>query len=421
MAQPSSDPLRKQYEEHAVFARLREVGTALENVEKMELPDDASKAYVGRIRFVLDEVSNRLEVASPYVVKIDVLNNLSSYWNEVNSQLNAYVTNKSAGHLSSANSQVDNVVANLPSLPIPHRPSIMEELGKSMRRAKTEAISHAQEVAKSREATAAAQKDVDALRTRIDQEKDAFSKLQAKLQADFDADAKKRIEDHGKLLQAYEKELADSREHQRGEFQKFLDDQRANQQEEAKKRAEEAQKFEADLATRIKKTQVFLDEKRREVEEVVQATGSASMTGEFQNVGKTAAKSARLWRNLTAAALGVLCLVGIIVLGTELWLQKELKWEEVLARLNVTIPFLLFAGYAAAQARRYHRIEEDNKRVSVELSSIDPYLANLPKDVRDGLKAQLAPRYFQGIRNEKQTEADGLNVPSAVQSLSKHK
>src|SRR5688572_24657282 len=70
------NPLRKQYEQHAVFQRMADVRASLSEIAKLEIPDDASKAFVERISQVLDEVSNRLEVASPYLVRMEVLNNL---------------------------------------------------------------------------------------------------------------------------------------------------------------------------------------------------------------------------------------------------------------------------------------------------------------------------------------------------------
>lgn len=417
-----SNHLQKQFEQHPVFQKLKDARASLDQVGSLDLPDEQSRAFVERLNFVLEEVSNRLEVANPYVVRQDVLNNLNSYWNDVNGQLRNYVSNKNAGHLSSANSILDNVVGQLPSLPVPQKGGWLDELGKAARRAKTEVSSHATEVSKAREVAQKALSEAESIQARIAEQKDQFAALQRKLQADYEADAKRRIEDHNKQLQALVRDLGQVKDQQRTDFQAFLDEQKAGAQAEEKSRREAFQAFEKDLEARLQTTQKFLDERRSEVEEVVQATGSASMTGAFQNVGKSAAASASKWRLATAFSLGMLCVLGVLVLGMDLWTDGELKWEQVLARANVTVPFLLFSGYAAAQAHRQHRIEEENKRLSVELSSIDPYLANLPKDVKQSLKATLAPRYFQGIRQELPSEGSQLpTVPGAVQSLAKTK
>lgn len=66
----------------------------------------------------------------------------------------------------------------------------------------------------------------------------------------------------------------------------------------------------------------------------------------------------------------------------------------VFARAFVALTFGILAAYSARQGDRYSDIEVTNRRFQLELSSIDPYLANLPSDTQHKLKVELGQRLF---------------------------
>jgi hypothetical protein len=53
--------------------------------------------------------------------------------------------------------------------------------------------------------------------------------------------------------------------------------------------------------------------------------------------------------------------------------------------------------YAAAESRQHRSSEHLNRRMELQLASIDPYLVLLPEDRRQDMKAQNFDRFFPGM------------------------
>lgn len=72
----------------------------------------------------------------------------------------------------------------------------------------------------------------------------------------------------------------------------------------------------------------------------------------------------------------------------------EFEIGAFLARFGVVLTFGALAGYGARQADKHHKVERRNRRVELELASIDPFLAELPEAERNQVKAAVADRLF---------------------------
>jgi hypothetical protein len=95
---------------------------------------------------------------------------------------------------------------------------------------------------------------------------------------------------------------------------------------------------------------------------------------------------------LVALLFGTLAVAWSFVVAL-LAVNSSFEWTAVL-KLLVSIPLLLVAGYSIQQSGRHRDSERDARRSELELAAIDPYLANLPPEKRDQIKADLAGKMF---------------------------
>lgn len=64
------------------------------------------------------------------------------------------------------------------------------------------------------------------------------------------------------------------------------------------------------------------------------------------------------------------------------------------SKIFVTIAFGILAAFSVRQADKYSAIEMINRRYQLELSSIDPYLVNLPEEIQEKVKVELSKKLF---------------------------
>jgi len=133
---------------------------------------------------------------------------------------------------------------------------------------------------------------------------------------------------------------------------------------------------------------------RDQAQELMQVIGSTGMAGEFQKAATSAKHSVWLWQSISVASM--IGLISFAILAYNSTLDGEVDWTSMGARLFVALTFGALAAFAVRQGDRYHDVELRNRRYQLELSSIDPYLAALPPEMRDTVKIQLAERLFGG-------------------------
>ena len=75
-------------------------------------------------------------------------------------------------------------------------------------------------------------------------------------------------------------------------------------------------------------------------------------------------------------------------------LQGNFNWETFAGRVFLTITVGVLAAYAASQADRFFQMEKYNRKLSLELAAIDPFIALLPEDEQHKFKLEIGRRSF---------------------------
>lgn len=120
----------------------------------------------------------------------------------------------------------------------------------------------------------------------------------------------------------------------------------------------------------------------------------------------------RGWSLVCMATSGLV--VGIALYQT---LSGELDWRQLLLKAFAALALSIPAAYLARESSRHRAQQHSNRRISLDLRAMTPYLASLPNDEQNKIKSEVASKIF-GM------QADGVaassdNYPVNLQELAK--
>ncbi|MGM0879716.1 MAG: hypothetical protein ACQEXQ_01595 [Bacillota bacterium] len=82
-------------------------------------------------------------------------------------------------------------------------------------------------------------------------------------------------------------------------------------------------------------------------------------------------------------------MIGFSVYAFLFTTDKSFSWSVFSGRVFVAATFGVLATYGGRQAGKHQVAERLNRKMELELASIDPYLASMPEDFRTLLKGSL--------------------------------
>lgn len=210
-------------------------------------------------------------------------------------------------------------------------------------------------------------------------------------------DLDEEVQSQLRELQASMLEAQEQRITEHGErFNTFLDEARSKATETQEDLSTEADAVISDLHARLE-----------EAKEIVGLVGLVGMTGNYKNSADVEALTADRWR------IGGFCLgLAGVALTVVLFFQGSSDWSiaEVIRRVFLSLVPFGIASYALQQAASHREQQRLNRRMQLELTSLLPYLSQLPPKQANALKVSLAPRYFPGHALTRDFEAIDLTV-----------
>jgi hypothetical protein len=419
---------------------MEALGPMIDKAVKIEdLPPEALEA-LERLRTVLAFCGKRLGGTDPTLVLTAPLDAIAAALQAQISEVESYVNDRNASHLTNANNSADTVIAQLSQ--ISTLPSSEELIGlmravmsyrsdiedrersniEARKRASAEIIELNSSLGALKAQT---ETSISEIRVLLDTERNKIAATAAEQQKLFADSQAAHNSTYSDILAKIQDSLAKVLSDQQGQFsgaQENRNREFAATQSEAQKRfadliADHTRRLaEADavftkelggLITQGKEqlSQLGVDysgkaglilkdvEKRRgEVEKLVGVIGSLGVTSGYQKTADSARKSMWLWQGVAVIAMGAVIFFAFkAFLPT---LQGAFSWETFAARVFLTITVGVLAAYAASQADRFFKIEKYNRKMALELAAIDPFIALLPPEEQQKFKLEIGRRSF---------------------------
>jgi len=426
--------------DHRVWDLMKKLGPIIDEAEQIEEVDPTALEGLERLRAVLAFCGKRLGGTDPATTSPAPLDAIAGSLESAKTEVEAFVKDHNAAHLTNANSMVDSVLiqpAQVPAAATPedlvgliqainsHR-EVLERQARSSSDARKKAESEIKELRSTLETfTSQSQATIANLQVQLEAERSKIS-TQASEQQKLFADAqegrsntynetlRKVQENLSQALTEHQRQFSEAQENRNREFtaaqtesQKRFGDlvadyakrladqdaeftkQRDASISDSKKRLEELHKEYANEAESVLKK---VNARREEVEKLVGVIGNLGVTSGYQTTANSARTSMWVWQGVAVVALGlVIWFAYRAFLPT---MQGDFKWGSFATRVFLTITVGVLAAYAVSQADRFFHMEKHNRKLALELAAIDPFIALLPQEEQFKFKLEIGRRTF---------------------------
>ncbi|WP_223542383.1 hypothetical protein [Pseudomonas sp. BF-RE-26] len=143
-------------------------------------------------------------------------------------------------------------------------------------------------------------------------------------------------------------------------------------------------------------------------------TGSKVLLVDYANTADTENKTANKMRNWSLACM---TLTGVVLcISVYESLINTFDWKQSIIKIFTAIALSVPAAYLAKESAKHRNQEHINRRISLDLRAINPYIATLPPDEQNKIKSDVAAKIF-GMQENGSNLPD--NYPINIQELVK--
>lgn len=418
-------------EAHAVHSVLAELATVVSAADEREDSPLSAKESLHRIRTSASFISSVLSRIDALLAPLKVLDGISGNLEQVRSAVSTYVDDGNEAHLTGAHAALDAALQLSQAVPAVESAADVNRLRDSISDYRRSAGQHVRYL----------QEEVDALRQKLSELQEEATAAEAEtgtrvssLKSEADAQ-----------LEAYRTEIGQQKARLDQAIQNFVEqssqsrDKHSNQvtevvttgREEIAEVVTDAQtklsKHVSDLRAESTKTMDdMVGEARAVIEELASSQENAAeivgiiartgMAGGYQQQADEERRQADLWRWIAVA--GMAAIVALAVWMVFSVATDSADTTALLTKSFTTLTLGILAGYAGREAGKHRRREQRNRRLQLELSSIDSYLETLPEAERNAIKGALADRLFGNPDPPTDGDTEGVR-PASMMDLVK--
>ncbi len=395
-----------RFKNHAVHQELdlvkKKIEPLLDSAEQPEVID-----RLIRLKEVIIHTVNTFKIFDPMFVPILVLKEILDSLQTLNTNLDNFSQSKKIGHLNQANSQADSILTNLGYVPkieseldlklfMERTNTYLDQIGNSVRDLKEEVSDVDNKAGETREEILL---DAESLKKNIEEQKSDIEAQKGRLDQAI-ATFQGQFSDAEALRNTQEAEAANKREVQFQQNLTALEKKQNDYIDKVNMTVDDKliqweQVLEKEIEEKKEQIENGIEDIKKQVEEakkLVNLTGNISITGDYQKIANQEKFAANMLR------LGALLLftIGVGIAGYLIYLSsgEKFEWLQLLARMPFSLTVLVPAAICLSESHTHRRREEYNRRMELQLASINPYLALLDDEQRKGKIEELTNSFF---------------------------
>lgn len=393
----------ENFDNHTIFDRLNSLKEILENEEVKEKIDLEKLSY---FQTVFSYINQRVKLTIPDLIQQTELDSLSTELDAGISQINSFLGNTNAGHLTNATNNFIAAINRIKNFPIPvakadfnfsRKIAEFEKIAKSKYKSLEKEKDELQtELTNFKTDLTTKETEIQRLIKLIEGKETEIQNLNSTFQTDFNNIKSEHNQNFENDKKTYRAEIDKSKE----QFKKEIDELKNS--------------IDTDTSTLISE----LETKLSEAKKLVNLIGNVGITGNYQNIANSHKKSANFWR---VTAIVFMSIFSILLVWTIIDLSSEgFNWTKSLIRLIAAAALSYPATYAARESSKHRKLETINRNAELELASINPFIEGLSDDKKQIIKEKLVEKYFGNNRNNDflDTKEEGLSIPAFEKILS---
>lgn len=363
------------YTTHPLHASLEAILTQQENPNFFEtvISESEQYSYYRDHVFAVTKLIKALLAQTPAVaVSLGALSTINANLQAVITEINNFVSNKAAGHLTNASNYIDqNVIPLLVAFP--------PKAGKSIETAST--IADIRDA--SRKSIAALSKQSSELAEQLAVLSKKVVEQQTLLANATEAIATQKAEALAVTAQVNQKYAEQEAERTSG-FNLALDGFN-------KKFTEQDELAEKNITELIQS----IESSRDKAALILQVVGNIGVTGNYQRIAEVEGAKADMWRWITVGLFGVGIILAVCTFF-KFWNQPitpEIALSAFI-RLLYAIIITTPAWYAAKESARHRSKADTARQTELELASLGPFIELMDEDKKSSIREELIKTYF---------------------------
>ncbi|MED4136005.1 hypothetical protein P4668_26890 [Priestia megaterium] len=404
---------------HASYINTGEVLKVLDGIDSTNLSTTAIE-MLARISSTFEFLKETLDKVDPWLVSTSTMNNINSPISQVLGEINAYNNDKNEQRLNNILSYLENLLVYLSQLVVPKtsediegvkssvisfRKSVGQHLGYVERDCTNTSAALTKNTEKLNDLTASIESQKARIDAIINEFQNQFLQSQSQRNEEFTIFTKKGEQDLIGTLRDFQGTFEQQTLTQQETFDSLTEgfQQRIESQQQSfdsltegfqqwiENQRESFDTLVADLKTNL---QTELDQIKGMNQEAEKILGIMSMKGlaqGYQKIANSESQKAFVWN-----AISILSLVGILWFGYKFIILHEgaMSWTSLISRIVLTGVGITLFTYCAKQATNHRNEERRNRKIELELASLDPYLKDLEPEKQKEVKQALVDKYF---------------------------
>jgi hypothetical protein len=386
---------------HASYTNIERILQIIEEIDSSErLANEI--LLLERINGTFLLLKEAIDRVDPWLVSISTLNNMNTHISYVLSEVTNYIGNRNVHHLNQALAHVENVLPFFSQVLVTKSPDEVEGLKTSVTRFRQSVGQYITNVEREAEETSEVlkknQDKLTDLTTSIEAQKGRIDTIISDFQKQFLDNQTQRSESFSDFKTALELEFNDGMKTYAEDFEQFLTDQQETndvQKESFQDQFNTQQTIFNELIENFKgKVQTEYDQinaMNKEAEKIVGIISMKGLAHGYQKIANDEGNKA-FWWNLGSIA----SVIGVISFGVVFLLIHEgtFDWPTLISRVVLTGVGLTLFTYCAKQAGNHRNEERRNRKIELELASLDPYLKDMEPAEQKVVKQKLVDKYF---------------------------
>lgn len=360
---------------HPVYLKTEQLLSRINEEEVIEkLETDKIDFFKTACLYLLD----RIKVSIPSLLSLAELNTISSEYENALTQINNFIGNGNIGHINNA---VNNINAALPYIKNFPILNVQGDLDFS------KIVSLFQKTVEDKQNLTEEKRNeietkINALNSELDIKQSELAELTNKIGL-----KEKELETITANFQLqFEKSNAS--------FIKLVSEDRDTFRAEINADREK-------IKTETDEIIIDLERKLSDANKLVNVIGNVGVTGNYQIIANEHKKTANNWRTI---AIIFMCILSSLMIYS-IWKIGDVNydWHKAIIRIVASAILIYPAAYASRESSKHRKLENLNRKLELELSSISPFIEILDETKKQEIKARLVEKYFG---NNYSTEED---------------
>lgn len=375
--------IEEKINEHPSLSKAEEVRSLLDVLDELDLSTEVRES-LHRLRRVIDLFLSQVSSADPELTSFQALKSADQQFSKIKQELTHYKSNKNANHITNASTAADSILSSAKALWVPALDLDLDQVRdaiSSFRKSVGQNARYAeQELTETRKVIENLREEANALRNSIKEQKLRLDSVVNEFQSQFSKAEETRRSEAASAIKTEEEKMEQLRSVYEENFNASIEDSKT-----------ELNRVSEDLNDKADSVISELEKLKEKAERLLHVIANTGMVGGYQRVANEERIVGRFWDGVSLLSLAGMVGFAIYAFhGT----FDDFNPGVFFARFGVVLTFAALAGYGARQADKHHKVERRNRRVELELASIDPFLAELPDDERNQVKAAVADRLF---------------------------